>query len=68
MKDSVIEKKLEEIQAKGQELASYLVAHGDQLSTNDILDLEKVRDSKPFSRRRILFDVIARYIFGGDQE
>lgn len=68
MRDSFIDEKLEEIQEKGQELASYLVAHGDQLSTNDILDLEKVRDSKPFSKRRILFDVIARYIFGGDQE
>ena len=68
MRDSFIDEKLEEIQEKGQELASYLVDHGDQLSTNDILDLEKVRDSKPFSKRRILFDVIARYIFGGDQE
>ena len=30
MRDSFINEKLEEIQAKGQELASYLVAHGNK--------------------------------------
>lgn len=68
MRNSFIDEKLEEIQEKGQELAEYLVDHADQLNTNDILDVQKVQNSKPFSKRRLLFDVIDRYIFGGDQE
>lgn len=67
MRNSFIDEKLEEIQAKGQELAEYLVDYADQLNTNDILDVEKVQNSKPFSKERLLFDIVARYIFGGAQ-
>ena len=68
MRDSFIDEKLEEIQEKGQELARYLVDHGDQISTNDILDLEKVQNAQPFSKERLLFDLVARYIFGDDNQ